>query len=103
MVTSHYALAEAERHLEPHQRERLAELLTKVQLVTAPPAQSLPPGIELRAKDSPILAAALAARATHLVTGDRRDFGAHFGRKVGGLLIVPPRAYLDAKRRPRRR
>ncbi len=103
LVTSQYAVAEAERHLDSDQRHRLTELLTKVRLVADQPAHSLPPGIERRAKDSPILAAALAARATHLVTGDRRDFGPFFGRRIGGVRILPPRDYLAARQRPRRR
>lgn len=97
LVSSHYAVAETERHLDDAQRGRLAELLTRVRVVADAPAHSLPPGVELRAKDSPILAAAMAAGATHLITGDRRDFGPHFGRRLGGVLILPPRDYLAAK------
>ncbi len=97
LVTSHYAVAEAERHLDGDQRARLAELLAGLRLVADAPTHPLPARVLVRAKDMPILAAAIAAQATHLVTGDRRDFGAYFGRSVGGVLILPPRAYFARK------
>jgi predicted nucleic acid-binding protein len=103
LLTSAYAIAEAERHVEGEQRGRLAELLKAVRVVSDVPTQELPEGMLLRSKDVPILAAAIAARATHLITGDRRDFGVHYGRRVGGVLIQPPRDYLQPPRRKRRR
>ena len=48
-------------------------------------------------------AAAIANRATHLITGDRRDFGAYFGKQLGGVLILPPRDYFESRRRKPRR
>jgi predicted nucleic acid-binding protein len=103
LLTSAYAIAEAERHLEGDQRGRLSELLKGVRVVAVVPAQELPAGVLLRSKDVPILAAAIAARATHLVTGDRRDFGAHYGKRLGGVLILPPRDYLQPPRRQPKR
>lgn len=38
--------------------------------------------------DVPILAAALQARAHALVTGDRRAFGAYFGKQIWTLKIL---------------
>ncbi len=99
LVTSRYAVAEAERHLDATQRARLAKLLARVRLVADAPTHPLPVQVLLRAKDRPILGAAIAAKATHLVTGDRRDFGAFFGRSVGGVLILPPRDYLERRNR----
>ncbi len=94
LLTSAYAVAEAERHLDAEQRERLEALLAGVRVVADAPAGALPKGVVLRAKDAPILAAAIAANATHLITGDRRDFGVHFGKRLAGVLILPPRDYL---------
>jgi hypothetical protein len=34
--------------------------------------------------------AAMAAHATHLLTADVQHFGAYFGRKVCGILVLPP-------------
>ena len=94
LITSAYALAEAERHLEGDQRDRLGALMRDVRVVPDVSSTALPDGVELRVKDVPILAAAIAAGATHLITGDLRDFGPHFGNRIGGVLILPPREYL---------
>ena len=94
LCSSRYALAEASVNLEDEvQRKRLAQLAEKLQLFEAPPRQ-LPRGISLPEKDVPILLAAIAARATHLLTGDVRDFAPYFGKKIEGVMIVLPAEYL---------
>jgi hypothetical protein len=50
--------------------------------------------VELREKDWPILGGAVAAGATHLITGDRRDFGPYFGTEIFGVMILAPGDYL---------
>jgi hypothetical protein len=50
--------------------------------------------VELAEKDAPILLAAIGARATHLLTGDVRDFGRYFGKRLGGVLVLTPGEYL---------
>lgn len=103
LVTSAYALVEAERHLDADQRARLTDLMKDVRVVPGAPSHELPAGVVLRGKDVPIVATAIAARATHLITGDRRDFGAYFGKRLGGVLVLPPREYFArAQRKPRR-
>jgi predicted nucleic acid-binding protein len=64
-------------------------------------AVSLPKavGVSLPEKDWPIFSAALAARATHLITGDVRHFGPYFGKAVHGILIMTPARYLKTRRR----
>lgn len=96
LLTSAYAIEEARRNLsEPHQLQRLDELL---QAIEQRPAGSLDPdlraGIKLREKDWPILGGAVAMGATHLITGDQRDFGLYFGKKLLGVMILPPAEYL---------
>ena len=96
LLTSDYAVEEARRNLtERDQLDRLDEFLKSVQLAAA---VSLDPGlgddITLREKDWPILGGAVAANATHLITGDRRDFGPYFGTMLLGVLITPPAEYL---------
>ncbi len=96
LVTSDYAIEEAIRNLaDPDQRERLDGLLESVEIV---PAGVLDPDlrgdVQLRDKDWPILSGAVAAGATHLITGDIRDFGAYFGQQILGVLILPPSQYL---------
>jgi predicted nucleic acid-binding protein len=100
LVTSEYAVSEARRNLAaPEQLSRLDGLLESIEVG---PARTLDPtlrrGIELREKDWPILGGAVAARATHLITGDLRDFGPFFGHVVLGVLIVTPARYLDSTR-----
>ncbi|MEX2139704.1 MAG: hypothetical protein WD894_10610 [Pirellulales bacterium] len=43
---------------------------------------------ELPAKYWPILMAAIAAHATHLLTGDVRHFISYFGRIIAGVRIM---------------
>jgi hypothetical protein len=62
------------------------------------PGLVLPEGIDLPEKDSPILLAAIEAGATHLLTGDKKHFGKYFGQKVGGVLVLRPRDYLQARK-----
>lgn len=97
LMTSVYAAEEARVNLnEEAQHRRLAVLLESVRIVTG--VSSLPPGINLPEKDQPILQAALHARATHLLTGDKRHFGQYFGRRVRGVLVLPPADYLQQHR-----
>ena len=51
-------------------------------------------GVELPEKDWPILLAAMAGNCTHLITGDKKHFGAHFGNEVSGVMIELPAQYL---------
>jgi predicted nucleic acid-binding protein len=45
-------------------------------------------------KDHPILRAAIASEATHLVTGDVKDFGRFFGRRLAGVMILTAADFL---------
>jgi uncharacterized protein len=99
LVTSPYAAEEARRNLEkPEQGERLNTLLQSVELISALSGKPLPEGIDLPAKDVPILLAAIAANATHLLTSDLRHFGAYYGRIVEGVLILSPAGYFKTRR-----
>lgn len=102
LITSAYAIEEARRNLTGAERlERLGALAAKTRIVATPAVAEVPRGIQLREKDRPILASALASGATHLVTSDRRDFGPYFGRRVGRLRIVATNRYLKARRERR--
>lgn len=103
LMTSAYAHAEADRHLDERQRMRLAELMKRVRVVPDAPSQDVPDGLSLRNKDVPIVAAARAAGATHLITGDRRDFGSYFGKRLGPMWMLPPHDYLAHPERKRNR
>ena len=95
LVSSQVAVAEAERNLDSgEQRTRLQSLVARMALVEAPPRAALPAGVELVAKDTPILLAAIEAGATQLLTRDRRHFGHLYGNSVSGVKVLMPAAYL---------
>ncbi len=100
LVTSGYALEEAHRNLaEGEPRSRLERLVGSMEIIpesdpAAGHGQALPNDIELPAKDLPILQAAMAARASHLLTGDTTHFGRHLGTVVWGFRILTPSEYL---------
>ncbi len=76
LCASHYALEEAARNLERKFPDALAPLqaaLGTIEICDHRSTLDYPPG--LPAKDVPIFQAALAAKATHLLTGDMKDFG----------------------------
>ena len=95
LLTSAYAVDEARRNLsEDDQRQRLEALVRRCELVPSPAAALVPEGLALPPDDQVIFLAAMAARATHLLTGDRTHFGPYYGRTIAGVLILPPSVYL---------
>jgi hypothetical protein len=101
LSSSSYAVEEADRNLNTReQKERLQALLEAVRLAeTGTLPQSAREGIALPDKDWPIVAGAIAARCTHLITGDVKHFGAYFGRRIAGILVLPAAEYLRSARR----
>lgn len=95
LVASSYAAEEAVRNIHLKFPEYAAELASLLEgLVLGPePASALVSAARdcgLPEKDVPILAAAIAARADILVTGDRRHFGPLYLRSVRDVLILTP-------------
>ena len=95
LVSSRYALEEAARNIAIKFPECVAEFngLIGSLLLVAEPSRAeaqLAAARGLPDKDVPILAAAIAAGASTLVTGDRRDFGHLYGRIVEGITILTP-------------
>jgi predicted nucleic acid-binding protein len=97
LLSSRFAIEEARRNLAArypqclHELERLAE-----QLIETPQPTARPVRIALPEKDQPILLAAQAAKATHLLTGDLRHFGPHMNQpdRTDGLIITTVADYL---------
>lgn len=90
LFSSFYAWEEARRNIEskfPLSLDRLAKIHTSLQLVGHRAGLSFPEG--LAKKDQPIFQAALACQATHLLTGDLKDFGPHMNQpeKTYGICI----------------
>jgi len=98
LLTSGYAIEEARRNLDnEEQRDRLASLVSALSVLpTPPPPWPLPEGLKLAEKDHPILAAAICARASHLLTGDKAHFGPHYGQSLAGVRVLKPSEYLKS-------
>ena len=99
LYTSAYAIEEARRNLEakfPAALSAFAKLLTSFQ--AGPESRAHPCPTDLPDKDCPIYLAALGCRATHLLTGDIRDFGPFMNqpKKTNGLLIQAIAQFLEA-------
>lgn len=95
LITSTYALEEAKRNLSASaQRSRLNKLIKAVEVVEEGPVRTLVSEIKLNEKDRPIMAAAIRAKAIHLLTGDFKHFGPYFGQTISGVAILPPAEYL---------
>lgn len=89
-LTSALAIEEARRNLArkyPASVDTLHTLLSHVAIVPDQAADDCP--LALAEKDRPIFTAALKADATHLLTGDRRHFGAWMNRPTEscGVLV----------------
>jgi predicted nucleic acid-binding protein len=102
LLSSAYAIEEARRNLamdRPEAVPRLKRLLQSESTVDAPQGLKLPDTIRLDPKDQPILLAAVHAKADYLLTGDARHFGHLYGKRIQGVLMLPPAAYFERRRR----
>lgn len=100
LVTSQYAVQEALTNLAHEtQQDSLIELLRHVTVVTEAPPVQLGFDVDLPDTDRPILVAAVGVGATHLVTGDLTHFGRLFGRRIGDMVVLTPRMFLDSIRK----
>jgi uncharacterized protein len=90
VVSCSFAIDEARRNIIikfPDCLERLDSLLTKIRKVPSGSGRICP--IPLRQKDRPILEAAIRCKATHLLTGDIKDFGPFMNNpaRTAGVII----------------
>jgi predicted nucleic acid-binding protein len=95
LVSSRYALEEAARNIAVKFPECVAEFNNLIAdlLFVAEPSQAeiqLAADCRLPDKDVPILAAAIAAQSSALVTGDRHDFGHLYGTAIEGVAVLTP-------------
>ena len=98
LLTSAFALEEARRNLLaycPDGMSHLEVLAAELEVAAeTSEAAQLPVGLDLPDKDRPLLAAAIGATCTHLLTGDARHFRSLYGRRAGGVLVLTPAQYL---------
>ena len=97
LMSSGYAIEEARRNVTAKSPRSVSafERLTSTLLVVAQPVAA-GHSLDLPSKDQPIWTAALAAGATHLLTGDIRDFGRFMNRPeaTAGIVIQTVSEYL---------
>lgn len=100
LISSIYAVEEARRNLKTDaQKERLEILLLGLEEIFPYHVDiELPEEVIIREKDKPILMAAISARVDFLITGDIKDFGKFYGKKISGVTILPPSDYLNKER-----
>jgi predicted nucleic acid-binding protein len=94
-LTNEYAAEEARRNLAakfPDGVKALERLLNKCEMISQL-ASDVEAGLPL--KDVPILGGAIAGHATHLLTGDERDFGKLWGKTIHGVKILSPRMLVE--------
>jgi len=99
LLASSYVIEEARRNLKQgSQRTRLAKLAGHIEIDTASKkvdVESIPAA--LADKDKPVLSAAVAMDATHLLTGDITHFGRYYGMQIEGITVLLPGEYLKGK------
>lgn len=95
LITSDYAREEALRNIRS-KREAweygFTQIMRNVEVV-ASVDQAL--DIKIAAKDRPILATAIALHCDRLITGDKKDFGHLFEKKVQGITILTPLMWIQ--------
>ena len=95
-----YVLEEARRNLAakaPGELHALETIVGEIRVAEAHPADT-GDGLsaKLPEKDRPVLAAAVRLGCDALVTGDRKHFGALYGKTVAGVAIHSARSLAEA-------
>ena len=99
LATSRYAAEEARRNLRtkfPESLNALESLLQDIRLAEHHVGLAAPAA--LAGKDRPIFQAAAACHATHLLTGDLKDFGPFMNRReeTFGVLVQTVAEFLKS-------
>ena len=103
VVSCSYAIEEARRNISIKFPDCLKRFETLIPMVVRVPSRSgqMCPAL-LPEKDRPILEAAIHCKATHLLTGDIKDFGPFMNNPslAGGVLIQTVSEFLDSIIKP---
>ena len=95
LVTSSYALLEAERNIalkQPSASDRLRLLVSRIEITGAQGHMNSDHG--LPPKDQPIFSSALGSGCSVLLTGDITDFGHLMGQAVEGIEVLTVSMFL---------
>jgi predicted nucleic acid-binding protein len=104
IVSCSYAIEEARRNISikfPDYLERFERLISAISEVPLRSGLSCP--VPLPKKDRPILEAATHCGATHLLTGDIKDFGPFMNHPglTGGVVIQTVSEFLSSFMKPK--
>ena len=104
IVSCSYAIEEARRNISikfPDYLERFETLVSTIMNVPSRSGLSCP--VPLAEKDRPILEAGTHCKATHLLTGDIKDFGPFMNhpRLTGGVVIQTVSEFLSSFTKPK--
>jgi len=104
VMSCSYAIEEARRNISikfPDYLERFETLISAILRVPSRSGRNCP--VPLSEKDRPILEAAIQCEATHLLTGDIKDFGPFMNHPTltGGVLIQMVSEFLDSFMKPK--
>jgi uncharacterized protein len=99
VVSSSYAAEEARRNVAskfPQAQSRLRDLIDSISIIASGAGADCP--VKLPEKDRPIMEAAIRSKASHLLTGDMKDFGVLMNkpRQTAGIVIQTVADYLSA-------
>jgi predicted nucleic acid-binding protein len=99
LVADEYVLAEARRNLVGKSQsgaQELDRIVRRIEIVPFVLHPTTRATAVLPEKDRPVLAAAIHTACDALMTGDRRYFGALYGRVIGGVAIHSPASLAEA-------
>lgn len=98
IITSDYAVEEASRNIQKKKNEATGEFHLLVDKLNILSSVIGPCPISLPLKDQPIFMTAFKNRATHLLTGDIKDFGPYMNDKDKscGILIQTVSEFLNS-------
>ncbi|MBA4370616.1 MAG: DNA-binding protein [Coriobacteriaceae bacterium] len=99
LLGSPHVVAEARRNVaELAATARLELLIARLAALPSEPADfEIVDDPGLPAKDRPVLLAAIASGADHLLSGDLAHFGPCMGRVIGGVRVTLPGQYLRGR------
>ena len=95
LVTSQHATEEARRNIAAKRAANSAALESFLRTVETRVVEAFNVDVKLAEKDIPILCGAIASHSDYLLTGDRKDFGPLYGKKIQGVKIVSVEMLVD--------
>ena len=90
-VTNAYAVEEARKNIDLKKYGSLSGLEFLLRNIVVSNELILDVLVEIKTKDIPIIGGAIALQCTHLLTGDKKDFGFLYGQRVQNVLVVSPK------------